>query len=90
MKTFRYAFRAKASAKIPMPPINPKDPFLSTLASIAANSPEKLINRPVNADVPPYLDIFDSPQLMSSPAQVNYSPPFSDPDTMICMRFAFS
>jgi len=90
LKTFRYAFRAKASAKIPMPPINPKDPFLSTLASIAANSPEKLLNRPVNADVPPYLDIFDSPQLMSSPAQVNYSPPFSDPDTMICMRFAFS
>lgn len=79
MKSFRYTFRAKAAAKIPMPPINPKDPFLSTLASVAANSPEKLLNRPVNADVPPYLDIFDSPQLMSSPAQVKYSRPIPIP-----------
>ncbi|KAJ0015267.1 hypothetical protein Pint_19776 [Pistacia integerrima] len=31
---------SKASAKIPMPPINPKDPFLSKLASVAAKSPE--------------------------------------------------
>ncbi|XP_023645314.1 ATP-dependent Clp protease proteolytic subunit-related protein 3, chloroplastic [Capsella rubella] len=78
LKTFRYAFRAKASARIPMPPINPKDPFLSTLASVAANSPEKLLNRPVNSDVPPYLDIFDSPQLMSSPAQVERSVAYNE------------
>ncbi|ESQ35962.1 hypothetical protein EUTSA_v100081801mg, partial [Eutrema salsugineum] len=78
LKSSRYAFRAKAAAKIPMPPINPKDPFLSTLASVAANSPEKLLNRPVNADTPPYLDIFDSPQLMSSPAQVERSVAYNE------------
>lgn len=64
---------ARNSAKVPMPPINPKDPFLSKLASLAANSPEKLLERPVSSDTPPYLDLFDSPQLMASPAQVCFS-----------------
>lgn len=59
------------SAKIPMPPINPNDPFLSKLASVAATSPEILVNRPSNSDTPPYLDIFDSPKLMATPAQVH-------------------
>ncbi|PKI74032.1 hypothetical protein CRG98_005510 [Punica granatum] len=39
------------SAKIPIPPINPKDPFLSKLASVAATSPETLLNRPVERSV---------------------------------------
>ncbi|CAN6468337.1 unnamed protein product [Victoria cruziana] len=60
---------------VPMPPLDPKDPFLSKLASAAANSPdplpELLKNR--NPEVPPYLDIFDSPRLMASPAQVERS-----------------
>ncbi|CAF1924347.1 hypothetical protein Bca4012_070085 [Brassica carinata] len=77
-KSFRHAFRAIASAKIPMPPINSNDPFLSTLASVAAQSSEKLLNRPVNSDTPPYLDIFDSPQLMSSPAQVERSVAYNE------------
>ncbi|KAG5391070.1 hypothetical protein IGI04_032611 [Brassica rapa subsp. trilocularis] len=72
------AFRVKAAAKIPMPPINPNDPFLSKLASVAAQSPERLIARPLNADTPPYLDIFDSPQLMSSPAQVERSVAYNE------------
>ncbi|CAH8356041.1 unnamed protein product [Eruca vesicaria subsp. sativa] len=58
LKSFCYTFRAKAAAKIPMPPINPNDHFLSTLASVAAQSPEKLFNRPVNSDTLPYLDIW--------------------------------
>lgn len=56
--------------KIPMPPLNPNDPFLSKLASVAATSPETLFNAPRNSDTPPYLDIFDSPNLMATPAQV--------------------
>ncbi|XP_010549689.1 PREDICTED: ATP-dependent Clp protease proteolytic subunit-related protein 3, chloroplastic [Tarenaya hassleriana] len=76
LKSFRIrcaAFSAKSVAKIPMPPINPKDPFLSMLASVAEKSPEKILNRPVNSDTPPYLDLFESPQAMSSPAQVERS-----------------
>ena len=61
---------ATNSAKIPMPPHNPKDPFLSKLASVAASSPETLLNPPRNSDTPPFLDIFDSPKLMATPAQV--------------------
>ncbi|XP_038714878.1 ATP-dependent Clp protease proteolytic subunit-related protein 3, chloroplastic [Tripterygium wilfordii] len=63
------AFSAKNSATIPMPPINPNDPFLSKLASAAASSPEKFVNPPTSSDMPPYLDIYDSP-LMATPAQV--------------------
>ncbi|KAG8390985.1 hypothetical protein BUALT_Bualt01G0140700 [Buddleja alternifolia] len=63
----RRSFGAINSAKIPMPPLNPNDPFLSKLASVA---PDTLLNRPKNSDTPPYLDIFDSPTLMATPAQV--------------------
>ncbi|KAI5658739.1 hypothetical protein M9H77_27532 [Catharanthus roseus] len=66
------------SAKIPMPPINPNDPFLSKLASVAATSPEILVNRPSNSDTPPYLDIFDSPKLMATPAQVERSVSYNE------------
>lgn len=61
-----------------MPPINPNDPFLSKLASVAANNPDALFSRSQNSDVPPYLDIYDSPKLMATPAQVYiYTPVFS-------------
>ncbi|XP_044498080.1 ATP-dependent Clp protease proteolytic subunit-related protein 3, chloroplastic-like [Mangifera indica] len=69
---------SKASVKIPTPPINPKDPFLSKLASAAAKSPETFLNRPVNPDTPPYLDVFDSPTLMASPAQVERSVSYNE------------
>ncbi|XP_015875023.3 ATP-dependent Clp protease proteolytic subunit-related protein 3, chloroplastic isoform X2 [Ziziphus jujuba] len=69
---------AKAKAKIPIPPINPKDPFLSKLASVAATSPETLLNRPVNSDTPPYLDLFDAPKLMATPAQVERSVSYNE------------
>ncbi|KAF6142631.1 hypothetical protein GIB67_015117 [Kingdonia uniflora] len=60
------------SATIPMPPpFNPKDPFLQKLAAAAASSPT--LKPFSNSDSPPYLDIFDSPQLMASPAQVERS-----------------
>lgn len=62
--------KPRNSAKIPMPPVNPKDPFLKKLASVAANSPETFLNRPLDSDNPPYLDLFDSPVLMATPAQV--------------------
>lgn len=67
-----------SSAKIPVPPVNPKDPFLSKLASVAATSPETLLNRPVNSDTPPFLDIFDSPTLMASPAHVERSASYDE------------
>ncbi|KGN60956.1 ATP-dependent Clp protease proteolytic subunit-related protein 3, chloroplastic [Cucumis sativus] len=64
---------ATSNAKVPLPPINPKDPFLSKLASVASTSPETLLNRPANSESPPYLDIFDAPRLMAAPAQVERS-----------------
>ncbi|XVF31379.1 hypothetical protein REPUB_Repub16aG0140900 [Reevesia pubescens] len=72
------ALGVKNAAKIPMPPINPKDPFLSKLASAAAVSPETILNRPVNTDSPPYLDLFDSPKLMATPAQVERSVSYNE------------
>ncbi|KAI4349952.1 hypothetical protein L6164_010491 [Bauhinia variegata] len=69
---------SRCKAKIPMPPINPKDSFLSKLASVATSSPETLLNRPVNSDTPPFLDIFDSPKLMASPAQVERSVSYNE------------
>ncbi|KAF4357469.1 hypothetical protein F8388_018459 [Cannabis sativa] len=72
------AVNARAKAKIPVPPINPKDPFLSKLASVAATSPETLLNRPSNSDTPPYLDLFDSPTLMATPAQVERSVSYNE------------
>ncbi|KAG6437752.1 hypothetical protein SASPL_102680 [Salvia splendens] len=68
---------ATNSSKIPIPPINPKDPFLSRLASLAATSPE-LLNRPKNSDTPPFLDVFDSPTLMATPAQVERSVSYNE------------
>ncbi|EXB99256.1 ATP-dependent Clp protease proteolytic subunit-related protein 3 [Morus notabilis] len=72
------SFNAKAKAKIPVPPINPKDPFLSKLASVAATSPETLLDRPVNSESPPYLDLFDAPKLMATPAQVERSVSYNE------------
>ncbi|KAM1799427.1 hypothetical protein ACFX11_033621 [Malus domestica] len=70
---------AKATAKIPTPPINPKDPFLSRLAAVAAKSPETLLNRPPqNSDSLPYLDVFDEPILMATPAQVERSVSYNE------------
>lgn len=65
------ATTSKSSSKLPLPPINPKEPFLSKLASVAAASPESLLDRPVSSDTPPYLDLFESPTLMATPAQVS-------------------
>eukprot|EP00262_Sarcandra_glabra_P015941 TRINITY_DN5032_c1_g1_i1.p1 TRINITY_DN5032_c1_g1~~TRINITY_DN5032_c1_g1_i1.p1 ORF type:complete len:332 (+),score=61.26 TRINITY_DN5032_c1_g1_i1:202-1197(+) len=66
---------SSSSISIPMPPLNPRDPFLSKLASVAAISPEPLLLRPhsnkdTDTDTPPYLDLFDTPKLMATPAQV--------------------
>ncbi|XP_047155065.1 ATP-dependent Clp protease proteolytic subunit-related protein 3, chloroplastic [Vigna umbellata] len=69
---------ATNSAKIPMPPHNPKDPFLSKLASVAASAPETLVNPPRNSDTPPFLDIFDTPKLMATPAQVERSVSYNE------------
>ncbi|KAH9689423.1 ATP-dependent clp protease proteolytic subunit-related protein 3 [Citrus sinensis] len=74
------------SAKIPNPMpahINPNDPFLSKLAAAAAASPEAFVNRPSNSGTLPYLDIYDSPTLMASPAQVERSASYNEhrPDT---------
>ncbi|XVE63058.1 hypothetical protein DITRI_Ditri06bG0169300 [Diplodiscus trichospermus] len=72
------AFGARNAAKIPMPPINPKDPFLSKLASVASSSTETLLNRSGNGDSLPYLDLFDSPKLMATPAQVERSVSYNE------------
>lgn len=57
-----------------MASLNPsKDSFLSKLASVAASSPESVMNRPSTSDSLPFLDLFDSPVLMASPAQVEKS-----------------
>ncbi|KAI3445340.1 hypothetical protein Pfo_002005 [Paulownia fortunei] len=74
----RRSFGAINSTKIPMPPVNPKDPFLSRLASAAATSPDTLLNRPRNSDTPPFLDLFDSPKLMATPAQVERSVSYNE------------
>ncbi|CAN4108808.1 unnamed protein product [Withania somnifera] len=68
-----FKLRCLASTKIPMPPLNPKDPFLSKLAYVAAHNPDALVSCPQYSDTPPYLDIFASPKLMASPAQVERS-----------------
>lgn len=67
----RRALSSRRMALPPMPPLNPKDPFLSKLASVAASTPEALAVPPSpDSDTPPFLDIFDSPKLMATPAQV--------------------
>ncbi|XP_010269517.1 PREDICTED: ATP-dependent Clp protease proteolytic subunit-related protein 3, chloroplastic [Nelumbo nucifera] len=72
------SINSRCAAKIPVPPLNPRDPFLSKLASVAAASPESLLSRPSNSDTPPYLDLFDSPKLMASPAQVERSVSYNE------------
>ncbi|KAK4595757.1 hypothetical protein RGQ29_014021 [Quercus rubra] len=73
LRTTLCAMNAQNKSKIPIPPFNPKDPFLSQLASAASNSPETFLHKPVKSDTPPYLDLFDSPKLMATPAQVERS-----------------
>ncbi|MQM14632.1 hypothetical protein Taro_047571 [Colocasia esculenta] len=67
-------------ARPPMPPLNPRDPFLATLASVAAASPEPLTSRPASSDpgTPPYLDLFENPKLMATPAQVERSVSYNE------------
>ncbi|KAM7478243.1 hypothetical protein LguiA_026456 [Lonicera macranthoides] len=78
--TFKsYALDIRNSANLP--PVNPNDPFLSRLAHVAANSPEKLYNRPKNSDMPPFLDIFEPPKLMALPAEVGRSVSYRGPRT---------
>ncbi|CAM8942703.1 unnamed protein product [Rhodiola kirilowii] len=68
-----------SKARIPVPPLNPNDPFLSKLSSFAATAPpEVLYNRPSDPDNPPYLDLFDSPTLMATPAQVERSVSYNE------------
>ncbi|XP_047312073.1 ATP-dependent Clp protease proteolytic subunit-related protein 3, chloroplastic [Impatiens glandulifera] len=73
-----YAASHRCSVKIPMPPLNPKDSFLSKLASLAANSPEDLLSKPPRSDTLPYLDLFDSPKLMATPATVERSVSYNE------------
>uniref|UniRef100_A0A1D1YYJ3 ATP-dependent Clp protease proteolytic subunit n=1 Tax=Anthurium amnicola TaxID=1678845 RepID=A0A1D1YYJ3_9ARAE len=63
-----------------MPPLNPRDPFLSKLSSVAAASTEPLTARPASPDpdTPPYLDLFDNPKLMATPAQVERSVSYNE------------
>ncbi|WMV12027.1 hypothetical protein MTR67_005412 [Solanum verrucosum] len=74
----RCAAYSNSSSNIPMPPFNPKDPFLSKLASVAAINPDALFSRPQNSDMPPFLDIYDSPKLMATPAQVERSVSYNE------------
>ncbi|XP_043697311.1 ATP-dependent Clp protease proteolytic subunit-related protein 3, chloroplastic-like [Telopea speciosissima] len=69
---------SKSAATIPMPPLNPRDPFLKKLASVAASSPDSLLSRPSDSDTPPFLDVFDSPKLMATPAQVERSVSYNE------------
>lgn len=78
LKHRSFKIRCAANTKIPMPPLNPKDPFLSKLASVAANNPDALFSRPQNSDTPPYLDIYASPKLMATPAQVERSASYNE------------
>ncbi|KAG6501115.1 ATP-dependent Clp protease proteolytic subunit-related protein 3, chloroplastic-like [Zingiber officinale] len=68
-----------ARAPPPMPPLNPRDPFLSKLAEAAAAAPDPLaLASSGNRDMPPYLDLFASPTLMASPAQVERSVSYNE------------
>ena len=86
LRTTLCAMNAQNKSKIPIPPFNPKDPFLSQLASAASNSPETFLHKPVKSDTPPYLDLFDSPKLMATPAQVSsLSFSLSLPSISVCI-----
>eukprot|EP01018_Ginkgo_biloba_P035579 Gb_12676 [translate_table: standard] len=67
--TRRTRSNGRITMAIPMPPCNPKDPFLSKLA-FAASNPEYQTHR--SDDTPPLLDLVanPSPKLMAGPAQV--------------------
>ncbi|CAL9047217.1 ATP-dependent Clp protease proteolytic subunit-related protein 3, chloroplastic-like [Musa acuminata AAA Group] len=71
--------RAASTAALPVPPLNPRDPFLSKLASAAAAAPDPfaLASSP-DPDSPPYLHLFDSPKLMATPAQVERSVSYNE------------
>ncbi|KAL5727933.1 hypothetical protein ACHQM5_001072 [Ranunculus cassubicifolius] len=58
--------------------INPSDPFLSKLASVASTFPDHKPPINSNSDTPPHLDLFDSPKLMASPAQVERSVSYNE------------
>ncbi|KAJ4967934.1 hypothetical protein NE237_014635 [Protea cynaroides] len=73
------SINSRSAATVPMPPLNPRDPFLKKLASVAASSPESLLSRPSDSDTPPFLDVFDdSPKLMATPAQVERSVSYNE------------
>lgn len=64
----RRSFSVMSAAKIPMPPLNPNDPFLARLASAAANNPDLLLNKSKDDGPLPFMN------LMGLPAQVERSP----------------
>ncbi|KAK9086424.1 hypothetical protein Syun_028818 [Stephania yunnanensis] len=68
---------SSSTSRIPMPPLNPRDPFLSKLASVAAANPDHL-KASTGSDTPPYLDLFEYPTLMASPAQVERSVSYNE------------
>ncbi|KAG6501117.1 hypothetical protein ZIOFF_040985 [Zingiber officinale] len=83
-----------ARAPQPMLPLNPRDPFLSKLAEAAAAAPDPLaLASSGNRDMPPYLDLFASPTLMASPAQVERSVSYNEHDQehlpQICRHYFF-
>ncbi|PIA44440.1 hypothetical protein AQUCO_01700201v1 [Aquilegia coerulea] len=57
-----------SAAKIPMPPLNPEDPFSSKLASIASTYPDNELFVNSDSDTGPYLDIIHdtSPRVKAS------------------------
>ncbi|GAB2287311.1 hypothetical protein Dimus_021692 [Dionaea muscipula] len=57
--------RRFGGAKIPMPPLNPNDPFIRKIAHVAENDPDTLLNSASDPETPPFLDLFESPKLMS-------------------------
>ncbi|WOK96111.1 ATP-dependent Clp protease proteolytic subunit-related protein 3, chloroplastic [Canna indica] len=71
--------RAARAAALPVPPLNPRDPFLSKLASAAAAAPDPFaLASSSDPDTPPYLDLFESPKLMATPAQVERSASYNE------------
>uniref|UniRef100_A0A7C9CZI7 ATP-dependent Clp protease proteolytic subunit n=1 Tax=Opuntia streptacantha TaxID=393608 RepID=A0A7C9CZI7_OPUST len=65
------SMKIRNSAKIPMPPINPNDPFIKKLSSVAARFPEMILDPPKSSDNLhlPYLDLVQSRTLMAASAQ---------------------
>ncbi|XAR52633.1 Endopeptidase Clp [Bertholletia excelsa] len=69
---------SSSDSKMPMPHVNPKDPFLSKFGSVAITSLKNLFNRPSKPDMRPYLDLFDSLKLMASPTQGKISVSYNE------------